>query len=57
LIYSINKMGALAGRNRVTIFSGGETDSRDNQLSPRVEVFSKDVDVIEGPNTFDFEIQ
>ena len=57
LVYSQHKMGALVGRNRVTIYSGGETDSRDNELTPRVEIFRKEVDVESGANTFDFELE
>lgn len=56
LTYTIDKKGALVGRNRVTIYSGGETDSRDNLLNPRVEVFRTEVDVQRGANEFDFEI-
>ena len=57
LVYSQHKMGALVGRNRVTIYSGGETDSRDNELTPRVEVFATEVDVQRGANDFDFELE
>jgi hypothetical protein len=57
LDYSQNKKGALVGRHTVRIYSGGDTDSRDNQLSPRVEVFTKEVDVTDGENSFEFEIE
>jgi hypothetical protein len=56
LVYSASRKGALVGPTKVTIYSGGETDSRDNVLSPRVEVLSKDVEVESGENRFEFEL-
>ena len=42
--------------HRVCVFSGGELDSRDNQLSPRKEVYSREVEVESGTNTADIEL-
>ena len=56
LSYTMNKKGALVGTNLVHIYSGGETDSRDNELSPRKEIFSKEVEVNPGANEFEFEV-
>jgi hypothetical protein len=56
LRYTSDKPGALVGRHRVRIYSGGELDARDNELSPRKEVFSSEVDVQSGDNELDFSI-
>jgi hypothetical protein len=56
LRYTGERNGALVGKNRVRIFSGGELDSRDNQLSPRKEIHSREVEVESGANTVDFEL-
>lgn len=56
LRYTMDKKGAVAGKNRVSISSGGETDSRDNELSPRREIYSGEVEVESGSNELDFSI-
>jgi hypothetical protein len=56
LQYTGDRAGALVGKNRVRIFSGGELDSRDNQLSPRKEIHSREVEVESGANTVDIEL-
>jgi hypothetical protein len=59
LTYTVRKSGAVVGANKVRISSGGEVDSRENQLSPRVELKTTPdtVDVKGGSNTFDFEVK
>ena len=56
LQYTGDRAGALVGKNRVRIFSGGELDSRDNQLSPRKEIHSREAEVESGSNTIDLEL-
>jgi hypothetical protein len=56
LRYTGEREGALVGTHRVRVFSGGELDSRDNQLSPRKEVHSREVKVESGSNTVDIEL-
>ena len=56
LRYTGERNGALLGMNRVRIFSGGELDSRDNQLSPRKEIYAREIEVEAGDNTFDIEL-
>jgi hypothetical protein len=56
LRYTGERAGALVGRHRVRVFAGGELDSRDNQLSPRKEVHSREVDVESGNNSVDIEL-
>ena len=56
LRYTGEREGALVGKHRVRVFSGGELDSRDNQLSPRKEVYSREIEVESGSNTVDIEL-
>jgi len=56
LRYTGERDGALVGMHRVRVFSGGELDSRDNQLSPRKEVHNREVEVESGTNTVDIEL-
>lgn len=56
LRYTGEREGALVGMHRVRVFSGGELDSRDNQLSPRKEVHRREVEVESGTNTVDIEL-
>jgi hypothetical protein len=56
LSYTGKKKGALVGPQRVSIMSGGEIDGRGNELSPRKEVYSGEVEVESGSNEFNFEI-
>jgi hypothetical protein len=56
LRYTGERAGALVGTHRVRVLSGGELDSRDNQLSPRKEVHSREVKVESGTNTVDIEL-
>ena len=54
--YTATRKGAHVGGNKVVIGSGGELDSRGNELSAPVELISKEVEVTSGSNTFDFEL-
>jgi hypothetical protein len=56
LSYSGTEKGAKIGRHRVRIMSGGDVDSRDNELSPRKQVHTAEVEVESGSNEFDFKI-
>jgi hypothetical protein len=56
LRYTGERAGALVGKHRVRVFSGGELDSRDNQLSPRKQIYSREVEVEPGDNTVDLEL-
>lgn len=48
--------GALVGRHRVVVGSGGEVDERGNPISRAVELLSTEVEVENGANEFNFEI-
>lgn len=48
--------GALVGRHKVVVGSGGEVDERGNPLSRAVELLSTEVEVESGTNEFEFEI-
>jgi hypothetical protein len=56
LQYTGDRSGTLVGMNHVRVFSGGELDSRDNQLSPRKEIYSREFEVASGNNTMDIEL-
>lgn len=57
LSYTGTKKGALVGKHRVTVMSGGEIDDRGNELSPRQAVHEAEVEVVDGSNEFNFEIK
>jgi hypothetical protein len=56
LSYSGTEKGAKIGQHRVRIMSGGEVDGRDNELSPRKQVLTSEVEVVSGSNEHNFEI-
>lgn len=56
LSYTGTKKGALIGKHRVTIMSGGEIDGRGNELSARKPVHTADVEVEGGSNELNFAI-
>lgn len=51
-----NRAGALIGRHRVEIGTGGEIDDRGNPLAPAVERLVTEVEVTGGDNDFQFEL-
>jgi hypothetical protein len=55
--YTTNQKGARLGANKVVVGSGGELDSRGNELNPPVELMATEVEVVSGENNFDFEIK
>jgi hypothetical protein len=57
LSYTGTEKGAKVGKHRVSIMSGGDVDSRDNELSPRMKVHSAEVEVEDGSNEFNFDIK
>jgi hypothetical protein len=56
ITYTAARKGAHVGSNKVLIGSGGELDSRGNELSPPVEIMAREVEVGRGSNTIDFEL-
>lgn len=48
--------GALIGRHRVQVGTGGEVDDRGNPLSAAVERLATEVEVVGGKNDFLFEL-
>lgn len=56
IAYTATRKGAHVGSNKVLIGSGGELDSRGNELSSPVEIMAREVEVGGGANTFDFEL-
>lgn len=51
-----DQAGALVGRHKVVVGSGGEVDERGNPLSPAVELLTTEVEVESGSNEFELEI-
>jgi hypothetical protein len=56
IMYTANKKGANVGTNKVVIGSGGEIDGRGNEINPPLELMTKEVEVVGGSNTIDFEL-
>jgi hypothetical protein len=57
LSYTSDRKGAKPGKNVVRISSGGEYDDRGNELSPRKQVHTAEVEVESGSNELNFEIE
>jgi hypothetical protein len=55
-VYTLDKTGALLGRQEVVISIPEKLDHSNNLISPRVVLYSADVEVRPGVNRFDFEI-
>jgi hypothetical protein len=51
-----DRAGALIGRHRVEIGTGGEVDDRGNPLAPAVVRLVTEVEVKGGDNDFRFEL-
>lgn len=56
LEYAANKMGAIVGRHRVAVISGGERDD-EGGLSRETRLFTGEFEVKPGQNVFDIAIQ
>ncbi|HEY2827773.1 MAG TPA: hypothetical protein VGJ04_09260, partial [Pirellulales bacterium] len=56
LKYTQEKKGAVVGRQRVSLGSGGEVGEGGNLIHPEVELHSAEVDVHSGANTLNFEL-
>jgi hypothetical protein len=56
LKYTLEKKGALVGRHRVSLGSGGGVGEGGNLLHPEVELHTEEVDVHSGANTLNFEL-
>jgi hypothetical protein len=57
LHYTSDRKGTKVGKNLVRISSGGEYDDRGNELSPRKQVHTADVEITSGSNEINFEIE
>ena len=56
LKYTQEKNGALVGKHRVSLGSGGEVGKGGNLLHPEVELHTEEVDVHSGANMLNFEL-
>ena len=56
LKYTQEKKGALVGKHRVSLGSGGEVGEGGNLIHPEVELHSEEVEVHSGGNTLNFEL-
>ena len=56
LTYTHEKRGALVGKHRVSMGTGGEVGEGGNLLHPKVELHSEEVEVHSGANSLNFEL-
>jgi hypothetical protein len=56
LKYTLEKKGALVGKHRVSLGTGGEVGEGGNLLHPEVELHAEEVEVHSGGNSLNFEL-
>jgi hypothetical protein len=56
LKYTQEKKGALVGKHRISLGSGGEVGEGGNLIHPEVVLHSEEVEVHSGANTLNFEL-
>jgi hypothetical protein len=55
MVYTRDLMGALVGKQRLTITTAAKIKNGDI-VSPGSELVAKEVEITSGPNTFDFDL-